>query len=358
MTLKENVTILIPAYNPDDKLTTLVKEIIENRFSKIIVVNDGSKSECNKIFVDLSILEPCTVIHHSVNKGKGGALKTGISYFLENFKESKGIVTVDADGQHAVEDIVKTAEKLYEKENSLVLGVRDFSSQDIPFRSKFGNLVTKSVVNFACGIKISDTQTGLRGIPRSFAGTLLNVSGDRYEYEMNMLLECKSHNIPMEEVKIRTIYIDENDSSHFNPIVDSIKIYSVFFKFIFSSLGSFVVDILLFTVLTMLLKNVLPIAFIIVSTILARVLSSLFNYTVNKNVVFKSGSKNTIQKYFTLSVVQMLTSAALVQLVYFSIGEGEVWIKIVVDSILFLISFVIQREWVFNKKSTRKYRGA
>ncbi|WP_223701246.1 bifunctional glycosyltransferase family 2/GtrA family protein [Sutcliffiella deserti] len=345
-----NVTILIPAYNPDYKLTELVRDIIKEGFQKIVVVNDGSDPECNSIFTNLKDYKECTVIEHEVNQGKGQALKTAFSYFLKHFPNDTGLVTADADGQHAVEDMKKVAKRLCECPKSLVLGVRDFSGKDIPFRSKFGNVLTKSVAKFASGVKVSDTQTGLRGIPASFLNKLIHVEGTRYEFEMNMLVECKSNNIEIEEVKIQTIYIEENESSHFNPIKDSIRIYSVFLKFAFSSVLSFGLDVLLFALFVAILNGVLVETYIIFATIFARVLSSLFNFTVNRKIVFKSVAKHALAKYFTLAVGQMLASALLVYMVFLMIGFGEVGIKIVVDIFLFLLSYVIQREWVFKKR--------
>ncbi len=350
MIADNRVTILIPAYNPDDKLLELVKNIVKQGFQQVLVVNDGSKKECDPIFNKLKKVNQCTVLEHEVNKGKGQALKTAFSYFLDAFPHSVGLVTVDADGQHAVEDVEKVTKRLCECPESLVLGVRDFSGEDIPFRSRFGNVLTKGVARFACGIKISDTQTGLRGIPSRFVKKLLNVAGQRYEFEMNMLVECKPNNVEIEEVKIQTIYIEENESSHFNPIKDSIRIYAVFLKFAFSSALSFILDIALFALFVMILNGIFVESYIIIATVIARVLSALFNYTVNRKMVFKSTSSHTLVKYFTLAVAQMLASAGCVFLIYEAIGFGEVGIKIVVDGVLFLISYVIQREWVFKKK--------
>lgn len=349
-----DIAIIIPAYNPDEKLKTLVNEIVSAHFSRVIIVNDGSKKECSSIFKELEEIGECVVLHHGVNQGKGRALKTAFTYFHENYHDSMGLITIDSDGQHTLEDMKKVAAKLKESPTSLVLGSRNFSEENIPFRSRFGNNLTKVVVKFASGIKVSDTQTGLRGIPTLFVEDLLDVKGERYEYEMNMLLECKKKNYKIEEVKIKTIYIEENKSSHFNPIKDSIKIYSVFLKFIASSFASFGVDIILFTIFSFMLKEVLPDSFIIVSTVLARVLSSFINFMINRNVVFKSSSSNTIVKYYALSIVQMGISALGVHYIYSAVSSGEVVIKIIVDSLLFLVSFVIQREWVFKNEVGRR----
>lgn len=352
--MESNVTILIPAYNPDHKMLNLVKHLIAEKFKSIIIVNDGSKAESKEIFDSITDFKECIILNHAVNLGKGRALKTAFNFFLNSINESIGIVTVDADGQHAVEDIKKVAAKLSESRNSLILGSRNFLLENIPFRSRFGNLLTNKVFNFACGIKVSDTQTGLRGIPKNFIRELMNVSGERFEFEMNMLLQSKTSNFPIEEVKIKTIYIEENKSSHFNPIVDSIKIYSLFIKYLFSSLFSFGLDILLFSIFLIIFKDIIPNYFIIGATICSRILSSLFNYMVNRGIVFKSNSKNTLIRYYVLCIIQMLVSAYGVHMIYSLVGQNEVLIKVLVDTILFMVSFYVQREWVFNKNSNIK----
>lgn len=350
MTNPNGVTVLIPAYNPDEQLIKLIRDIVKEGFKQILVVNDGSKPECASIFKKIKEWKECTLLEHQVNKGKGQALKTAFSHFLNTSPHSVGLVTLDADGQHAVEDMKKVAIRLCERPESLVLGVRNFSANDIPFRSKFGNVLTKNIARFACGMNISDTQTGLRGIPAHFIQKLIHVTGQRYEFEMNMLMECKPNNIEIEEVKIQTIYLEDNKSSHFKPIRDSIKIYATFLKFALSSVLSFGLDILLFALFVMMLNGVFVESYIILATVLSRVLSSLFNFTVNRKVVFKSTSSYAIVKYFSLSIAQMLVSAGGVYLIFEVVGFGEVGIKIVVDGLLFLASYVIQREWVFKKK--------
>jgi glycosyltransferase involved in cell wall biosynthesis len=354
MNIIEDITIIIPAYNPDEELTRLVDDIISAQFSRVIIVNDGSNEECTGIFRELEGISQCVVLHHNVNQGKGKALKTAFSYFNKHYADSTGLITIDADGQHTVKDMKKVADQLKERPASLILGSRNFSEENIPFRSRFGNNLTRKVVKFTCGIDVTDTQTGLRGIPAVVVADFLEVEGDRYEFEMNMLLECKKENIKIEEVKIETIYIEENKSSHFNPIKDSIKIYSVFLKFIASSMASFVVDIVLFALFSFMLKEVMPDSFIIASTVLARILSSVINFIMNRNMVFKSNSSISIVKYYALSIAQMGVSALGVHYLYSFFNSGEVGIKIIVDSLLFLISFIIQREWVFKDDYKRR----
>ncbi|WP_233129703.1 bifunctional glycosyltransferase family 2/GtrA family protein [Salimicrobium humidisoli] len=349
MSRQNGISIVIPAFDPDDKLIDTVKNISDFSFDEIIVVNDGSDVSTQPIFDEVTKFPQCTVLNHSVNMGKGRALKTAFSYYTEKNEGGIGLITADADGQHSPDDIKKVAEKLQSNPEDLILGVRDFSGEDIPLRSRFGNKLTKIVLRVTSGMSVTDTQTGLRGIPSDFAEELLHLEGDRYEFEMKMILACKNHNRGVKEVTIDTIYIDENESSHFNPIVDSIKIYYVFFRFLLTSVASFIVDIGLFAVFSSVLKVFMQNSFIIIATVLARILSSMFNYFVNKKLVFKSSASKgrSLVKYYILAAFQMSASALGVHAIYQSVGDHEVLIKIGVDSILFLLSFLIQKKWVF-----------
>ncbi|UOQ45322.1 bifunctional glycosyltransferase family 2/GtrA family protein [Halobacillus salinarum] len=353
------MSVVIPAYNPDHKLLDLLDKLIRFSFHEIVVINDGSHLESQTIFDKISKeYSNCVLLEHPENKGKGRALKTAFQYYKDHHPEGVGMVTADADGQHSPEDIKRVAEALIDKPEELVLGVRDFTTENIPFRSRFGNNMTKSVLRLTSGMKVTDTQTGLRGIPREFGRELLYVEGDRYEFEMRMILACKTYKREISEVEIETIYIDENESSHFNPIVDSIKIYYVFLRFLVSSAASFLVDIGMFALFSAIFKAFLPIGFIVVPTILARIVSSLFNYFVNRNIVFKSYkyTKRTLVKYYALAVVILAGSSAGVHYLYEWIGDHEVLIKLGVDSVLFLFSFYIQKAWVFDQSPAESIR--
>lgn len=266
------------------------------------------------------------------------------------------MVCVDSDGQHSVEDTINCARILSENQDSLVIGCRSFDDKSIPLRSRFGNKMTKIVLSFACGIKVSDTQTGLRGLPKNLMQKFLTTSGERYEYEMNMLIETKEKNIPIIEIPIKTIYINNNSSSHFNPIRDSMKIYRVFGKFFLVSMSSFLLDMLLFQICIFAFKNTVlgdGEKYIVLSTVLARVFSSIYNYMLNTKIVFKSKAfmGRSVIRYYTLAFAQMLCSSYGVVLLYNILGWKEVGIKIIVDVSLFFISFLVQREWVFKNKN-------
>ncbi len=349
-----NISVIIPSLNPDEKLQCVVDSLIETGFDDIILVNDGSDEAHMKPFQILEKYPQCTILSHDVNRGKGRGLKTAFEYCMVNRPDIDGVVTVDGDNQHRAADIKACCEKMVDEKNKVILGVRDFSSSDVPFKSRFGNNMTSFVFRFACGLNISDTQTGLRAIPREYLELFSGIKGERFEYETNMLLELKNHNIDFTEVKIQTVYIEENASTHFNPIKDSIKIYGVIFKFLFSSFASSLIDLAMFSLVgALLLGRMSDSPRIFIATVTARIISSLFNYTFNRKAVFKSkkGVVNTIVKYYILCVCQLCVSYLLVYAVteLLSLGmAATVVAKACIDIMLFVISFQIQRRWVFR----------
>lgn len=351
--MNKQIPIIIPAYEPDEKFILLLEKLKQADMTEIIIVDDGSEGEeYQKLFYQAEKMYSCTVLHHAVNQGKGRALKSAFNFCLNTYRELLGVITIDSDGQHKVEDMIKCMEKLEENPNSLVLGCRDFKSAGVPFRSSFGNIMTSRVFKYLIGVEISDTQTGLRGISASFMKRLLNVKGERFEFETNMLIETKEAKIPIYEVKIDTIYLDENKSSHFHPITDSIQIYAAFGKFLFSSLSSSVVDLSLFGLFCGILRDQQNgmISYLVLATVLARICSATYNFLINYKVVFKSemNMEKALLRYFILAVIQMSLSAVLVNTIYPFMGGAEILVKIPVDVFLFLASFVIQRELVYK----------
>ena len=350
--MTEEIAVVIPAYCPEDGLIRLVKEC-KDEFAHIIIVDDGCAESYQRIFKEVEA--DASVLHHEVNKGKGRALKTAFSYVLKNLPEVKGVLTLDADGQHTVSDSKRCVEKFLEDPSVAVFGCRDFESDEkIPPRSRFGNKLTSRLMKFFCDIKLSDTQTGLRVIPATALEELLEVKGERYEYEMNMIFYFKEHLIPFVEVPIEVIYIENNASSHFNPIVDSIKIYAIFFKFVISSFGSAVLDLALFRVFSKhVFESIFPGHYIEISTALARVCSGIFNYSFNRSI-FKSKSKvkKSGSRYLILWLVQMTLSAYIVKFLTGITGITPMLVKIVTDTVLFFISYKIQQLWVFKPERT------
>ena len=341
--------IIIPALNPDEKLIKLVKKLKKSSLP-IVIINDGSKEECNAIFDTLESKFQCDIFKHIKNLGKGAAIKTGIRYVSARYSESCGYVTADADGQHAADDILKVAEALEKNLDSLILGSRNFSETNVPFKSRWGNRITSTVFLICVGKRCLDTQTGLRGIPKEFTHICLSVPGDRFEYEMNMLLEFARNKISFVHVPIATIYLENNKSSHFNPIIDSVRIYFNIFKYSISSLGSAVIDIIAFTILINLIFGKTS-AGIFAATVVARCMSGCVNFMLNKHWVFKSENEHGVEmiKYLALFCCQMMMSWTFVTILS-NLSQHLTIMKILVDIMLFFLSYQIQKKYIFDKK--------
>ncbi|MBO4219440.1 MAG: bifunctional glycosyltransferase family 2/GtrA family protein [Clostridia bacterium] len=353
---RDRITVIIPAYKPDRSLISTIVSLRGSGFSEFIVVDDGSGEEFEGIFGEVSSLPGCRLLRHEVNMGKGAAIKTAVRCFTEEYADSPGFVTVDADGQHLPEDVSKTADEM-EKTGSVVLGCRDFSGPDVPARSRFGNRFTCAVFRIFFGARVSDTQTGLRAFPAKYAKTLLEVKGSRYEYETNMLIDIVSASIPLTEVFITTVYEDGNSSSHFRPVRDSIRVYSRIIKYILSSMSSALADGFVFWLVKHItvLGEIIPVPLTFTASVIARIISSLLNYLINSNVVFsKKTSARSLIKYYILAAVQLCVSAAAVFALENLFGVSapilSTLIKIIVDILLWFISFRIQHRWVFAEK--------
>lgn len=341
-----NICAIIPSLDPDEKLLEVVAALKEKAFAHIIVVDDGSS---DKHYFDI-ISDDCDVLHHAKNLGKGRAIKTALNYYLNNYShECLGVVLADSDNQHDIEDIYACASEILNS-GQLVLGTRNFSLEGIPLKSRLGNKITAFIFRSLCGLNISDTQTGLRALSNECVMLFLDTPGERFEYETNMLLDAKKHGIEIKQVPIKTIYLEKNKKSHFNPLLDSISIYKVLLKFLWASLFSTFIDFAVFAFLIFLLKDVQKSLQIFAATAIARAVSSFLNFLANKNLVFKSknGLRVSAAKYYTLCIVQMLCSYGGVYALTLLLGFKPLILKIMVDFMLFLISFQIQREWVFK----------
>ena len=208
--------IIIPAYQPDTRMLKLIDDIKANSDYGVVIVNDGSDIHCRPIF-ERAVEIGCTVLVHEVNLGKGAALKTAFAYLLDS-KYSDYLICADCDGQHKWQDIKKIAEAIPSHPASIILGGRTFVGK-VPFKSMLGNKITRAIFSFITGNKISDTQTGLRGFQSTMLPWLVTLPGNRYEYEMNQLLEAKKAGYRIQCIPIDTIYENNNEGSHFNPIL-------------------------------------------------------------------------------------------------------------------------------------------
>ncbi len=354
----ENFYIVIPSLDPDEKLKKTVEGLRDIGFTKFVLVDDGSKEENHRFFPEED--ENTVLLHHRYNRGKGAALKTAFKYILQNCPDAEVIITADGDGQHLAGDILSCAKKI-ESDNQVILGCRDFSRPDVPKRSRFGNNITSFVFRLLCGMKISDTQTGLRAFPRALLPNLLDIKGERFEYETNMLLKLSSQGVGFKEVKIETVYIEDNRTSHFHPIRDSLRIYRFILAYFLSAGISFITDISFFYIFLKLLSSVLGNWAEAIATVGARLISSVINFTLNRKTVFDNHQpiRKTVFKYIILAVCQMLTSAGLVSLLSILLASqpfGSTLIKILVDTCLFFFSFRLQRCWVFKENKNKQKR--
>jgi putative flippase GtrA len=310
-----------------------VAQVLDRGFGTVLVVNDGSDARCDDVFHDVESTPGCTVIQHAVNLGKGRALKTGLNHFLLHCPDSVGIVTADADGQHAPEDAVSVAQQLVKNPKHLILGARRF------------DVLTRWLFAFLIGKSISDTQSGLRGLSRELCERALQIDGERYEYEMNMLIAARTQASGILEQPIETIYINGNESSHFNPLTDSLKIYFVLFRFLLSSILASATDLVIFTITYKITGN-LPL-----SLLMGRVvLGSLVNFTINKRFVFHSRARafGPLVKYYVLFAINTLVSFSFIRYLNSRYGIHVISAKVMVESLLFVASFSIQRSLIFS----------
>lgn len=345
----EDITIMIPAYNPDNKFIEFVSDLTENGY-KIIIIDDGSRDDTKRYFDMARDQYGCRVVSHSINLGQGRAYKTGFNYYLSEskwggqFSDSIGVIQCDCDGQHCVEDINRCTKLLRSNPDKFILGVRDFSDKDIPLRSRFGNNSTSIVFKLFCGLNLKDTQTGLKGIPKSFIPCLMETPGERFEYASSVLLETKRKGVEILQFPIRTIYINENETSHFSPMRDSIRIYSLILKYLASSLSAFLVDIIAFSFFLSAAKGLFIHNYIIISAYLSKIISCTYTYVVNKNLGFKRKNGNiwAIAKYTALYIGQATASGFLTYTLVSVMNLNEVISKIIADIFLFFVSFRIQ----------------
>jgi glycosyltransferase involved in cell wall biosynthesis len=337
----QRLAVLIPVRHPEPILVDLACSLGAAGFGAILVVDDGSGSAGELVLRQLPS-SGVVVLRHAVNLGKGRALKTGFNYLLVASSGLDAVITADADGQHTSSDILRVAQSLLTSNGRPVLGVRSFGGQ-VPLRSKFGNLLTRNIFAIVTGTRLTDTQTGLRGLPLSLLPQLITLAGERYEYEMTVLAHlCRGGARPV-EVPIATVYLDGNRSSNFNPVWDSMRIYFVLVRFYFSAIFAACIDFAGFAAAFALTGNVL------LSVVVGR-LSSLVNFALNRKFVFQARSSIpvTLWRYYLLAVaVGGISYGSIVVLtthLYWNIFVA----KIAVDVPLSLVSFSVQRTFVFR----------
>ena len=357
------MVVVIPAYEPDDKLLGVIKDFTEQTAYPIVVVNDGSSDKCRPVFDSVRSYARVTLLEHEVNKGKGAAMKTAFAYIAEPYPSDETVMTVDADGQHLVSDAVRVAQKLAENPDALVLGSRRFTG-NVPFKSRAGNAITRTVFRFCTGVRVYDTQTGLRAFSASRIPEMIRLKGDRYEYEINQLIFCTKNHIDIVEEWIDTVYLEENKSSHFHAVKDSFRIYKVlllgtsFLRFIGASLFSFMIDALLYYVTLAICSRYFSDhnLQILISEASARIVSSTCNYFLNRYFVFGGEhSKMSFPKYVLLVTIIFGIQYAISILAVALLGESSKWIiYIPVQIIMYPLSYLLQRTFVFRSAEHAK----
>ena len=343
MTTDARAVIVIPAYEPTSLLADLVSDLSRDG-RPIVVVNDGSSASCAATFARVAACPNVVVLAHAVNLGKGQALKTAFNHVLLSTPvDGIGVVTADADGQHLANDIRRVAARLEQGAKTLILGSRAFEGR-VPLRSRIGNVLTRGVFRVLIGKSLTDTQTGLRGIPRGFLPELVAVEAGRYEFELEMLVRAAERRIPIEEVGIQTVY-GSFAKSHFNPLRDSLRIYFVFLRFTGLSIVTAAIDYAVFSL-----------AYVGGSTILtafiaARLVAGIFNFTANRALVFRShgGVPGEAGKYALLVAALMTVSYGLVSAMVRLLGLNVFAAKVIAEGGLFLASFALQNLVVFRK---------
>ena len=340
---------LIPSYEPDQHLLQLLQELCEAGFKRI-VVDDGSGEAAQALYE--RVPEGTVVRRHPKNYGKGRALKTGLSYIHAQYPEDAVVVTLDADGQHRVADAVRCAQAAEESPGSLILGSRSFS-EGVPLRSKFGNTVTRFIYRLSSGVSVGDTQTGLRAFHTEMIPFLLMIEGERYEYEMNMLLECPRRGVPIREIPTATVYENNNAGSHFQTFRDSYRIYRDILKFAGSSFIGFLVDYGLYSLLAVVTSPLGSIG-VPLSNIAARVVSASVNYMINKRFVFHNHDSvlRTGVQYCLLAAGILCGNTLLLTWLVTGVGVNKFAAKLVTEVTFFTLSWLFQKMVVFRKKKT------
>lgn len=340
---------LIPAYNPEPCLINLVQKLKERGFW-ILVVDDGSMREYRKIFQKLDDVGSVLILTHTTNKGKGSALKTGLAYIQKHISENYTVVTVDADGQHSPKDVEMVCKVSQKHPGYLILGSRKIQKKT-PLKSKLGNQITRMVYALTTGVSIYDTQTGLRAFDNTILPKLLVIPGERYEYEMNVLLECSRNKIPIKEIDIETIYINDNAGSHFHPWKDSCRIYKEIFKFSASSLISFCLDYGIYSLLLWFTGGFSKNISLFISNVIARILSGYFNYQINQKLVFQKeeDSAKTAVQYVLLAAGILAGNTLFLELLV-HLGMNQYIGKLCTELVFFIISWFVQRTFIFKQQ--------
>lgn len=357
----KTVYVIIPALEPEDVLPEYIMDLQSRTCSRVVVIDDGSGEDYRGIFDRISRMDGCTVLRHGRNRGKGRALKTGFEYVRKDVKDGERILALcaDCDGQHLAEDGVRLLKTAEQCAGALVLGVRDFSDQSVPWKSRLGNHISSVLFRLLTGVELQDTQTGFRAFDGSLLERMLSIPGERFEYETEVLIEFAGEGIPIITEKTQTVYVNENEGTHFHPVRDSLQVTGVLLReparFIMVSILCALLDVGLFRIIAGTGRAASqwdPAGFrrIAAATIAARILSAAVNFMLNKNWVFRFEEAGRVRRYILLFTGLMAASAGTVYLVSSLFGIRPAAAKIFCDGVLFFLSYRVQKLWVFARR--------
>jgi putative flippase GtrA len=347
------IILVIPAYHPSERLPQLLGEIFaldtEGSIEATVIIDDGSPIAHAHTFEQLGAMPRVTILRHAVNLGMGAALKTAFNYALVTWPEARGIVAADADCQHAPVDILHVASTLALRPDSIVLGCRQFGP-DVPLRSRFGNIMTRYVFLAFTGKRVSDTQTGLRGWSRESCMRTLRIPLNGFDFQLECLLRAEA---PVCEVPIKTIYLEGNRSSHFNPVRDSMRIYFLFLRYCASSLFAALVDSAVFYPVYYTTGNLAA------SQFAGRAAAVCLNFPVVSRLVFQSRQRvfRPLLEYLALAIASGLMSYGLIEWLHTREAVPVPVAKILSEGLLFLGNFTIQRDFIFSRRKQEPTPG-
>ncbi len=346
--MNNEILIIIPAFNPPIDLFEKLLSKLDGSFKNVLIVNDGSDDKFNDFFKKLE--KKWRVLRHEYNLGKGEAIKTAYRYALDNYKEVLAYVVIDCDNQHDIEDMVNCCKSAIKHPDSLVIGVRDFSLDNVPFKSKTGNKITRLMFKWLFNKNITDTQTGLRAISPNLANKFINVSGSRYNYELKCLILCCEENIPIVEVPIKTIYIENNKESRFNPLKDSYIIYKEFFNYYLRLFIPYVLSLIIFLIVFYFMNSNNDLKAILLVNIISGIINIIMNIFLNYRSIYKHNNISNNLVYILKKILKIFIAGFFIYIGYNLLNMNLLLSKVIVDIVFTIVLFYVFRNVGFKNE--------
>ena len=344
--MNRDILIIIPAYNPPIQLFEALLDKLKGAFENILIVNDGSDETYMAFFKKIE--KKYHLLRHEYNLGKGQAIKTAYSFARDNYPNVSAYVVIDCDNQHDIEDMIKCCDEAIKHPDSLVIGVRDFSLDNVPIKSKFGNIITKNMFKWLFNYDITDTQTGLRAISPKLAAKFLEIPGDRFNYELKCLIVCCEDGIPIIEVPIKTIYVDNNKASTFKVFRDSYIIYREFFSYFIKLFVPYLISLVVFLILFYYWNSTDDLKALVIGNITAGMVGVVFNILVNYLNLYKHNNLGNNLVYLLKKILKICIGGFLIYIGYNLLNINLLVSKIFVDIILTIGLFLVFRNVGFK----------